>query len=64
MLCYSFGWPMVEEKPFLNRTACRPHLADVDLRTLDFIRQKNLLDIELYRHATGLFEQNRHRAVA
>ena len=61
MLCYDCGWPLVEKKPFVNQTACRPRLDDVDPRTLDVIRQKNLLDIDLYQHAIGLFEQKKHQ---
>lgn len=40
--------------PRINQTSDRPKLHDVDKRTIDEIRQRNILDVQLYEYARQL----------
>jgi len=54
--CRLFGWP---SEPYVSKRVnpYRPELCDISSSALMAIRKKNLLDIELYEYAVGLFEE-------
>lgn len=50
-----FGWQLKSYSSF-NVTRARPKKGDLPQAILDLIAEKNRFDVELYQHATGLFE--------
>ena len=56
LLAYTFGW---ETLAYISKNqAPQPNLiSDLTQREMDVLREKNVLDLELYDYATKLFEQ-------
>lgn len=50
-----FGWQLKSYSSF-NVTRARPKKSDIAQATLDLIAEKNQFDVDLYQHATRLFE--------
>ncbi|MEQ1700521.1 MAG: sulfotransferase family 2 domain-containing protein [Ilumatobacteraceae bacterium] len=57
LICHSLGWAPFDGFPHANPTLDRGAVADLDVDTLDELRELTALDGELYRFATELFEQ-------
>ena len=55
LLKLRFGWQLKSYSSF-NVTRARPKKGDLPQATLDLIAEKNRFDINLYQHATQLFE--------
>jgi hypothetical protein len=57
VLCRDLGWSCPREIPRENATGSERLLHDIDSRTLDLLRERNRLDLELYEFARELFRQ-------
>lgn len=51
-----FGWP-IKNYPSINVAKWKPEQSEIPARTLRLIEKFNALDIELYDHATRLFDE-------
>lgn len=56
LLSQKFGWSVARPEK-ANVTSDRPSIKEISDNALEAIRKYNLLDIELYRFAKGLFEK-------
>lgn len=63
LLCYTFGWRPPVQVPRLNVTRRRPRLDHLSAVTIHRIAEYNKLDVELYEHATRLFDERFRRMV-
>jgi hypothetical protein len=55
---HRFGWGDSQSVPHMKKTRNRPRVNDVDAETLAALKAGNSLDIQLYNHATQLFNAN------
>ena len=65
-LCQEAGWPAPTETPHENRSYSERGLAGIETQTLELLRERNRLDLELYEYATTRLTQSgeRNRFVA
>ena len=70
ILCQELGWPVPTTIPHENRTSSEDGIGSIDRQTMDVLRERNRLDLELYACALALFqararaEKNRDRKPA
>ncbi len=56
LLCAELGWRAPAEVPHQNRTASEEWVDQIDRETMDILRDRNRLDLELYGYAVQLLE--------
>lgn len=64
LLCAELGWRAPATAPRENRSFSENQFGGIDPRTLDILRDRNRLDLELYEYAVQLFNAREARAAA
>lgn len=59
LLCFDCKWPLVNSIPIVNVTNKKSAYTDIDLNTLEKIKELNSLDIKLYEYAVALFKHKK-----
>ena len=55
LLCAELGWHPPAVMPHENRTASEDRFGGIDCQTLEILRDRNRIDLELYKYAVELF---------
>jgi hypothetical protein len=55
LLCAELGWRAPAAMPHENRTASEDRFGGIDSQTMEILRDRNRLDLELYKYAVELF---------
>jgi hypothetical protein len=63
LLCRELGWPYPDNIPHENRTSSEVYFEKIEPQALEILRERNLLDLELYSYAVQLL-QTREDAAA
>ena len=66
LLCHQLGWNPPATFPYENRTFSEHRFTDVNRKTMELLRDRNQLDLELFDYAVKLFHarENQHRQSA
>ena len=64
LLCRELGWRLPPATPHENRSWSENSFGQVDGRTMDLLRDRNRLDLELYEYAVQLLHAREDRAAA
>jgi len=56
LLCRELGWRSPAAMPHENRTSSENRLGEIDRQTMEILRERNQLDLELYEYAVQLFK--------
>jgi hypothetical protein len=62
ILCQELGWPLPATIPHENRTSSENAIGSIDRQTMDILRERNRLDLELYACALTRFRARKPAA--
>ena len=64
LLCHELGWQLPTPLPHENRSGSEKKLASIDEPTMQFLRERNQLDFELYEYGVTLFQEREQASLS